>query len=144
MPAGLGVRITTRKGNAMSAPKIDTIEPIDYAAYGSLLTLMAALGSTAMLFTDAIEAGDRVTLNGCRMIYEMLITATTAIPEYGKSTDARAQFLSWITNYRDYAAAIASGKGDRQAIFREINEGQLVLGLAFDRLGRRLGFGSRE
>lgn len=119
-------------------------EPIDYAAYGSLLTLMGALGSTAIRFTDAIGADDIVTLNGCRMIYETLMTAATGIPDYGKSSDARAQFVAWITNYRDYAAAIINGTSDRPAIFRELGEGQAILGLAFDRLGRQLGIGSRE
>jgi hypothetical protein len=119
-------------------------ERFNYAAYGSLLALMAALGSTATVFTDALASGDSVALIGCRMIYDTLITATVAIPEYGVTADARTQLLAWLTEYRDYAAAAAGGNGDLSVMSREIAEGQTILNIALTRIGQRLGFGGGE
>jgi hypothetical protein len=119
-------------------------ERFNYAAYGSLLALMAALGSTATVFTDALASGDRSALLGCRMIYDTLIAATAAIPEYGVTADARTQLLAWLTEYRDYAAVAAQGKADLSAISREIAEGQTILDITLTQIGQRLGFGGGE
>lgn len=122
---------------------MDKAERFNFVAYGSLLALLGAFASATQVLVSGVEAGDMAVVRASVLIYDTLIQAVNRVPVYGETVDFRTQMLDMLGDHRRYADAVAAGNPDRGGITRDIMEGQLVLDLAFKRLGERLGIGEK-
>lgn len=119
---------------------MDKVERFNLVAYGGLLALYSAFASAGAVLVHALESRDIQELRASGLIFEALIEAVQRIPAYGETIDFRTQILQTLNDHRQYTDAAASGDTNRRAaIVRDIEEGQTVLGVAFARLGQRLG-----
>lgn len=120
------------------------VERFNFVAYGSLLALLGAFASATGVLVDAIETNDLAKMRASSLMYNVLREAADRVPASGETMDFRKQLLEMLGDHLRYTDAILTGSTDRAASMRDISEGQLILDLAFKRLGGRLGIRARE
>jgi len=116
----------------------DQAQRFNFVAYGSLLALLGEFASATQILVTGVEVNDSVSITASMLVYDVLIKAARLVPEYGETADFRKQLIEMLELHRRYAQAIDLG-GDRAQCLRDIQEGQLILDLAFKRVGERLG-----